>query len=66
MNFPVVSGGFALLATTGATLALLNGLGGLPMITAGTLGLLGEKLFWKFSATFNLTFRRLSWLPLII
>ena len=60
MNFPVVSGGFALLATTGA---LAGGLGGpvggaavgalttagvvtglVPLVAAGALGVLGEEL----------------------
>ena len=47
VNFPVVSGGFALLAGTGATVAGLGGAGALtgmiPLISAGTLGVLGEK-----------------------
>ena len=59
MNFPVVSGGFALLATTGALAAGLGGpaggaavgavtLGGVvtglvPLVAAGALGVLGEK-----------------------
>ncbi len=44
MNFPVVSGGFALLAGTGAALTVLGG-GGvfLPLLATGTLGVLGEK-----------------------
>ena len=66
MNFPVVSGGFALLATTGGLAAGLGGpaaaggatvgaltLGGVvtglvPMVAAGALGILGEKIsIWK-------------------
>ena len=59
VNFPVVSGGFALLATTGALAAGLGGpaggaavgavtLGGVvtglvPLVAAGALGVLGEK-----------------------
>lgn len=56
VNFPVVSGGFALLAGTGATLAGLGGAGGVAgvgavlggggvvtgIIAAGTMGLFGQ------------------------
>ena len=46
MNFPVVSGGFALLASTGALLAPTAGLGsgGLAagLIGAGALGVIGK------------------------
>ena len=43
VNFPVVSGGFALLAGTGGALTVL-GDGGvfLPLVAAGALGVLGE------------------------
>ena len=59
VNFPVVSGGFALLATTGALAAGLGGPAGgaavgaltvggvvtglVPLVAAGALGVLGEK-----------------------
>ena len=46
VNFPVVSGGFALLASTGAQLAVGAGLGsgGLAagLIGAGALGVIGK------------------------
>ena len=64
MNFPVVSGGFALLATTGALAAGLGGpaggaavgavtLGGVvtglvPLVAAGALGVLGKKYLITF------------------
>ena len=64
VNFPVVSGGFALLATTGALAAGLGGpaggaavgavtLGGVvtglvPLVAAGALGVLGKKYLITF------------------
>ena len=64
VNFPVVSGGFALLASTAASLAGLGGaaggvgavLGGgglvtglVPLAAAGALGVLGRKLIKLFN-----------------
>ena len=42
-----MGGGFALLTGTGTILAGFGGLGGLPLIAAGTLGVLGENFFFE-------------------
>ena len=47
-----MGGGFALLTGTGTILAGFGGLGGLPLIAAGTLGVLGEKFFLKILKLF--------------
>ena len=48
-----MGGGFALLTGTGTILAGFGGLGGLPLIAAGTLGVLGEKFFLKILKLFS-------------
>ena len=47
-----MGGGFALLTGTGTILAGFGGLGGLPLIAAGTLGVLGENFFLKILKLF--------------
>ena len=41
MNFPVVSGGYALLAGAAVAGPVLSGI--MPMVAAGALGVLGDK-----------------------
>ena len=52
VNFPVVSGGFALLAGTGATLAGLSG--AVPgLMAVGTMGLFGELIQFQSDVIIN-------------